>query len=168
MRRLWSARTTRTSSQRHWSTPPSTCTTPAAAHPAFVSLVDVFPTICAALDIDQPAGVQGRSLWPLLTEASYPAEEFASAYVELGIGGRYYTEADIASEQPGLAADQGSFDELNAVTQSGVLRAVRRGDWKLVLDMQGAGQLYDLVHDPCELTNLYDQPPHVSQRKRRC
>lgn len=133
-------------------------------HPAFVSLVDVFPTICEALGVTPPAGVQGRSLWPLLTDRPYPPEEFTSAYAELGIGGLHYTEADIVDEQPGLAPDRGSFDELNAVTQSGVLRAVRRGDWKLVLDMEGAGQLYDLAHDPFELTNLYRDDRYVEQR----
>jgi hypothetical protein len=32
---------------------------------------------------------------------------------------------------------------------------LRRGRWKLALDMQGRGQLYDLERDPVELDNLY-------------
>ena len=38
------------------------------------------------------------------------------------------------------------------------MRMVRRGDWKLIFDMQGAGQLYDLSRGPFELENLYGSP----------
>ena len=41
-------------------------------HPAFVSLVDILPTVCECLGTPIPAGVQGRSLWPLLSGAPYP------------------------------------------------------------------------------------------------
>ena len=33
-----------------------------------------------------------------------------------------------------------------------------QGDWKLIFDMQGQGQLYNLAHDPAELENLYGMP----------
>ena len=33
---------------------------------------------------------------------------------------------------------------------------VRKGDWKLIFDMQAHGQLYNLARDPAELENLYD------------
>lgn len=51
-----------------------------------------------------------------------------------------------------------TFDELNTYSQSGTMRMVRRGDWKLIFDMQGRGQLYHLDEDPYELRNLYDSP----------
>jgi arylsulfatase A-like enzyme len=38
----------------------------AGSHPAHVSLVDLFPTVCEAVGAPIPPGVQGRSLWPLL------------------------------------------------------------------------------------------------------
>lgn len=38
---------------------------------------------------------------------------------------------------------------------------VRMGDWKLVYDMMGYGQLYNLSTDPCELTNLFGQAEHA-------
>jgi arylsulfatase A-like enzyme len=130
------------------------------AHPAHVSLVDVFPTLCEAADLPQPAGVQGRSLWPLLTGSAYPEEEFASAYVEQGIGGLHYTDEDVTAldQKPGFNAERSAFDELNAVSQSGLLRMVRRGDWKLALDMHGRGQLYHLPSDPLELRNRFGDP----------
>ncbi|MGH2533601.1 MAG: sulfatase family protein [Thermomicrobiales bacterium] len=129
----------------------------AAPHAAFVSLVDVFPTLCDGMNIPLPAGVQGRSLWPLLTGQTYPAAEFTSVYAEQGVGGRHFTPDDTREEWPGLTIQEEwrAFDELNACTQSGTLRMVRKGDWKLLLDMQGRGQLYDLAADPFELNNIY-------------
>ncbi len=38
------------------------------------------------------------------------------------------------------------------------MRMLRKGDWKLIFDMQGAGQLYNLARDPVELNNLYGRP----------
>jgi hypothetical protein len=35
---------------------------------------------------------------------------------------------------------------------------VRMSNWKLVYDMMGYGQLYDLRNDPCERNNLFGQP----------
>jgi arylsulfatase A-like enzyme len=121
-----------------------------------VSLVDVLPTLCDALGLDPPYGVQGRSLWPLLRGDDYPREVFASAYVELGYGGLHYGEA----ERPPLhfEYDAPRFDELNAVTQSGTVKLVRQGRWKLTVDMLGNGQLFDLQADPAELHNRFHDP----------
>ncbi len=131
-------------------------------HDAHVSIVDLLPTLCEATGLELPPGVQGRSLWPLLTGAAYPLEEFASVYGEQGVGGLHYTPDDVIETKPGLHIGEGyrAFDELNACTQSGSMRLVRRGDWKLALDMQGNGQLYDLSADPFELNNLFGDGRH--------
>ena len=50
-----------------------------------------------------------------------------------------------------------TYDELNPVTQSGSVKMVRRGDWKLTFDMMGNGELYNIARDPYELSNLYGQ-----------
>lgn len=47
-------------------------------HPAHISNTDVMPTLCDMLGVPLPEGVQGRSLWPLLSGKAYPEEEFAS------------------------------------------------------------------------------------------
>lgn len=134
--------------------------------PACVSLVDVLPTICEAIGVPAPPGVQGRSLWPMLTGADFPAGEFASAYAEQGVGGLHFTPADVVEDWPGLKVTDHwkAFDELNACTQSGTLRMVRKGDWKLLLDMQGRGQLYDLAADPLELNDRYGDPACARRR----
>jgi arylsulfatase A-like enzyme len=133
---------------------------------AHVSLVDALPTLCEALGVELPPGAQGRSLWPLLSGGEYPREEFGSAYAELGVGGLHYTPEDVEGVMPGLSRRDGrlSFDELNACTQSGTLRMVRKGDWKLVLDMHGKGQLYHLPSDPREAHDLYDRPECLAER----
>ncbi|MHC4636598.1 MAG: sulfatase family protein [Planctomycetota bacterium] len=128
------------------------------AHEAHVSIVDIMPTLCEAIGVALPAGVQGRSLWPMLTDGEYPKEEFASAYAEHGFGGLHYTaEDDLDPVKEGALNRSCIFDELNSWSQSGTMRMVRKRDWKLVFDMQGKGQLYNLKDDPVELKNLYGE-----------
>ena len=119
----------------------------------FCSLADLLPTICEAVGADIPLGVQGRSLWPLLTGAVVDGEEFVSVYAEHGFGGDKY-EAD---ERPELhfPYEGPNFDELNTVTQSGSTRMVRMGPYKLLFDHDGNGELYNVERDPAELNNLY-------------
>jgi arylsulfatase A-like enzyme len=54
--------------------------------------------------------------------------------------------------------EQLSGDTLNKVTQSGNAAMVRMGDWKLIYDMMGYGQLYHLPSDPHELDNRFGRP----------
>ena len=130
----------------------------AEPHEAFISIADIMPTICELIDLPLPAGVQGRSLAPLLLGREYPREEFESIYAEHGFGGLHYTAADdFDPTQDGLTPGV-AFDELNGWSQSGTMRMLRRGKWKLVMDMQGAGQLYDLEADPYEMDNRYGEP----------
>ena len=138
---------------------------------AFVSMADVMPTLCEAMGAAIPEGVQGRSLWPLLRGEDYPREEFRSIYSTVGLGGLYYEKSDnipysIAerplNQQPhdpdGPEYGTTGWDELNKVTQSGLQKMVRMGDWKLIYDMMGYGQLYHLSSDPHELKNLFGDP----------
>lgn len=122
----------------------------------FVSLVDIMPTLCETIGAKIPYGVQGRSLWPLLTRQDYPKEEFESVYAELGFGGLPYGE----EKRPSLhfSYEGPTFDELNSVTMSGDLKAVRKGRWKLLYDSMGRGELYDLEEDPGELIDLFEEP----------
>jgi arylsulfatase A-like enzyme len=134
----------------------------AEPHPAHISIVDLMPTICEAIGVDVPRGVQGRSLWPLLAGQPYPDDEFASAYAEHGFGGLHYTaDDDFDPHEDGLNPIV-SFDELNGWSQSGTMRMLRKGDWKLMYDMQGRGQLYNLAEDPVELNNLFGDPGHAA------
>jgi arylsulfatase A-like enzyme len=136
---------------------------------AFTSIADVMPTLCEAIGAETPHGAQGRSLWPLLCGQDYPREEFRSIYAEVGIGGLHYDATDkldfsIAQMVPPGAAK--TFDELNPYTQSGYMKMVRMGDWKLTFDMMGGGQLYNLASDPYELKNLYGDPSVAAAQMR--
>ena len=131
-----------------------------------VSLVDVLPTLCEALGIAIPKGVQGRSLWPILTGQDYPRGEFATSYVEQGFGGLHYDGTDTLDPVKEGAVKPGVvYDELNSWTQSGTMRMVRKGDWKLVFDMQGHGQLYNLLKDPAEMNNLFGKVPYRDKQQ---
>ena len=135
---------------------------------AFVSMADVMPTLCEVMGAEIPHGVQGRSLWPLLQGKDYPREEFRSIYSGVGVGGLYYEKSDhipytIAERKQ---QESSSWDELNKVTQSGNMKMVRMGDWKLIYDMMGYGQLYHLASDPCELKNLFGHPSAAAEQAR--
>lgn len=129
----------------------------AASYPAHVSLVDIFPTLCEVMGAEIPAGVQGRSLWPLLQGRAYPQKEFESVMAQDGFGGMYYTRDDATDYQAeGAVGKKGLFfDELNTWTQSGTMRMLRKGDWKLIYDMDGNGRLYNLKDDPSELKDRF-------------
>ncbi|GAA4790617.1 sulfatase-like hydrolase/transferase [Olivibacter ginsenosidimutans] len=126
---------------------------------AHVSNIDIMPTICDLLGVELPDGVQGRSLWPLLQGKDYPKEEFASMVAQQGYGGLHFVdfkEYDPYEDDGTVTKGAIECDELNTWTQSGRMRMLRKGDWKLVYDMQGHGELYNLVNDPAEVNDLYE------------
>jgi arylsulfatase A-like enzyme len=139
------------------------------SHPAHVSLVDIFPTLCEATGAPIPQGVQGRSLWPLLQGEPWPAAEFASAYAEMGIGGLLLTDED----EIGVGADadtlyvngvaRTNFDGTRTAT-AGYRRALVMGNWKLIYDLAYSLELYNLGEDPLELNNLAEDARYSAQR----
>jgi arylsulfatase A-like enzyme len=153
----------------------------------FVSLTDIFPTVCDLLGVDLPEGVQGRSLWPMLTGKPYPKTEFESIYAEYGFGGLPWREAgaegftwdqsvitqpetflmkpDMSDYRPAAGASRKTFDELNSVTLSGSVKMARKGSWKLIYNFAGGLELYNLNTDPYELHNLIDEEGLSSKRE---
>lgn len=135
-------------------------------HQAHVSNVDIMPTICDIVGYPLPDGVVGRSLWPLLTGKDYPKADFASIVVQQGFGGRDYTSiSQIDPYQEGaLARGKHEFDELNSYSQSGMLRMLRKDDWKLVYNMQGNGRLYNLREDKGEVRDLFQDDRYQDKK----
>ncbi len=121
-----------------------------------VSIVDVLPTLAEWTGREIPAGVQGRSLAPLLAGEPVPAEEFGSMLGELGYGGVSYDEH--ARPPLHFPYEGRQFDELNSVTLGGEMRTVVAGRWKLVVDDLGTQRLHDLEADPAELHDLSGDP----------
>ena len=101
---------------------------------SLVELVDITPTLLEAAAIPVPAGVQGRSLMPLLTGQTTTHRD--SVYME-------YFDANPPFQTPPM------------------LTGVRTEKFKLSFyDKPITGELYDLQNDPGEVTNLCDDPPH--------
>ncbi len=74
----------------------------------------------------------------------------------------HYTADDkLDPRREGALSRAISYDELNSWSQSGTMRMLRKDEWKLIFDMQGAGQLYNLTKDPVELKNLYNEPEYA-------
>ncbi|AJY46798.1 sulfatase family protein [Martelella endophytica] len=100
-----------------------------------VELTDLVPTLLDAAGIEIEYGIQGRSLWPLLsgTDAITPRQDI---YCE------YY------NAMPWHDRDGGAWATM-----------VRSQNAKIVVDHgHGGGELYDLDADPGEHRNLWDAP----------
>lgn len=119
------------------------------------NIIDIFPTICDFIDEPVPFGVQGKSLKPILAGEPYPEKDFEVGYAESGFGGLYWTEDDaLRPEREGATEDFTAFDCLNTWSQAGQERMVRKGRYKLIVDMMGNYRLYDIEADPLELHDL--------------
>ncbi len=133
----------------------------------FVSIVDILPTLLNLLELPLPAGIQGKSFLPLLSGEALPEElktDFSTVFSESGFGGLYFNEKDSLTPWEEGATDEAwsRFDCLNTWTQCGEVRMVRKGNYKLQLDMLGKGYLYDLEKDPQEVRDLYDDPAYAA------
>jgi arylsulfatase A-like enzyme len=104
---------------------------------ALVELVDIAPTLLDASGIDMYPGMQGRSLWPLLTGAAPLDQHHDDVYCE-------YYNAMPWHRQP--------------IPQTTMVRTAHH---KLAV-MHGLndGELYDLVNDPHETTNRWRDPAY--------
>jgi arylsulfatase A-like enzyme len=99
---------------------------------ALVELVDLFPTLLETTDIPIPAGVQGRSLMPLLTGTTTRHRD--SVYME------YYNSNFEYPITPMITSLRTEHHKLN------------------FCDRAEFGELYDLQKDPGEVTNLWNDP----------
>ena len=101
-----------------------------------VSTVDIAPTLYALAGVDEPPGVQGTPLTPLLEQTA------------TDLGGSVYGESVAAKHAFGYA----------------VLRTLRAGGWKYIHAPKP--ELYDLVHDPGERRNVIGLHPDRSSAMR--
>ena len=97
---------------------------------AFVSLLDLMPTLAEGLGLSLPQPVDGRSIWPQLCGAPQPPDWPDDAYVQYhGEGISLYS-----------------------------IRALRTERHKYVYYPFDRDELYDLHNDPWEMRNLINDP----------
>ncbi len=115
---------------------------------ALVELVDLAPTICDAAGIPREPGMQGASLWPMLIGQAPLDHHRSSVYCE-------FYNSNINHRNP-LAFDTMVFD--------GRYKLVRVHDKRD--EIQCEGELYDLLLDPSETVNRYDDPEYLAIKAR--
>jgi arylsulfatase len=102
---------------------------------ALVELTDLPQTLLDAAGLPHHPGMQGRSLWPLLTGRVGAGHHRDDVYCE------YYNAMPWHRDPTAQAT------------------MVRTGQFKLVVDHStGCGELYDLENDPAETHNRWDDP----------
>jgi len=108
-----------------------------------VRSIDIYPTLCELLGLEAPAGLEGRSLVPLIRGQETSAVDVFSEHREDPIVRRL---------------GQGSGDMV----------ALRSGRWKLIVNFLSSQriqkprlELYDLEADPRERRNVADEHPDV-------
>lgn len=129
------------------------------AKQAHISLVDILPTICEITGVPIPRGVQGRSLWPILTGKNYCEKEFSSVYSEHGGGGLPYNEEDNPPYDgfyTTIGKPKQAKDDTN-VSTSGKWQTVVKGEWKIIYNAYEELELYNIKEDPAETIDLSSQ-----------
>ena len=106
---------------------------------ALVELTDLAPTLLEAAGLEVSAGMQGHSLWPLLTGKSDAQQHRDDVYCE-------YYNAMAWHKDPQAHATMVRTDRYKFVSVHGL----------------GSGELYDLIEDPNETHNHWDDPDYAS------
>ena len=120
---------------------------------SMANLVDLVPTMFSLQGIEIPRSMHGKPL-PTVTDA----EPRDATFSEYGAGGPEFKVSDLEKlEKPyGRKALMRSLQWREA---EGRRKMVRTKDWKYVHDPMGdKDELYDLVNDPWELTNVVTDP----------
>ena len=118
---------------------------------ALVELVDIVPTLLDAAGVARYPGIQGRSLWPMLTGQAAPDHHRDDIYSE------YYQAIPTGYKQFGQAHLTGLRSDRHLLT---------------VVHGRDEGELYDLAIDPTQTVNRWADPQFqtvkVQLLKRLC
>lgn len=107
---------------------------------SFVELVDLAPTLLEAAGLPTYAGMQGRSLWPLLTGEQEEDQHREDVYCE-------FYNSQIRKKDPAYGT------------------MLRTRQYKLVAyHGHPVGELYDLQRDPNETVNVWNHPAYQSMK----
>ena len=103
-----------------------------------VSTLDLAATFLDLADVEKPEEIQSESLLPLIANGSGATRDMA------------YNEWNLAATRCGVPLE---------------MRTIRTKSHKCTFELlSGAGELYDLVNDPLEMTNLFDDAGYRTVR----
>jgi choline-sulfatase len=133
---------------------------------SMTNLVDIVPTLLELQGMEIPRSMHGHGL-PVITDAA-PRE---ATFSEYGAGGPPFTMEDLR-ELPKPYGRRALMASLQWREAEGRRKMVRTRAWKYVHDPMGddLDELYDLVNDPWELTNVAADPANrdvVCEMQRR-
>ena len=123
---------------------------------SMANLIDIVPTLFELQGLDQEKSFEGAPL-PTVTDAR-PRE---AAFSEYGAGGPAFGLNEL-HQLPGPYGRPAMGKSLQWREAEGRRKMVRTPEWKYVHDPMGdLDELYDLVNDPGELTNVVAEEPHA-------
>ena len=142
-----------------------------------VSSVDIMPTVLDLLGITPPAGMDGRSLVPLIRGESQPGRDHVVTHVNTVSSGQPFPQRCVRTKTRSLHVPRlvRRHDGLQVEAMTGLsynaLADAARSDPRIEarVDQYITGtplSFYDLENDPDERTNLIDDPqsrPEVEQ-----
>jgi arylsulfatase len=117
---------------------------------SMVSLLDIFPTLCALMHLPLPAGRSGQPLHLAVEGASQREAVFS----EHGVVRGAVSSRAIQARLERMAAKGKPHNAPWQLAANGQKKMVRTKGWKYVWHAGREEELYDLVADPHELINL--------------
>jgi choline-sulfatase len=126
--------------------------------------VDIVPTVLEICGQEVPADLHGRSLAPVLADASAPHKPYV--FAEGGVEDDALTRmAPLDDPTQRKRHPNYPWKQLVMLAYPWTMRKARmiRGErWKLVYRVDGVKELYDLDADPGEMRNLTADPAHAA------
>lgn len=127
---------------------------------AMVELIDIVPTVLELAGVDAGYRHYGRTLVPLLHDASAPHREYA--FTE----GGFTIEEEPQLEQAGFPYDLKVALQHEQPRLVGKAAAVRDGEWTYVWRLYEPPELYHRAQDPDERLNLAGQDAYAEVELR--
>lgn len=122
-----------------------------------VEMVDLLPTVLELAETEAAHTHFGKSLVPLLADATQPHRDVAVSEGGFRLGDTHLLETAAWIYEPKGRLQQERPDLVGKAT------CLRTPDWGFVHRLYESDELYDRQADPYETTNLIDDPSHAAR-----